>query len=620
MQNANRNSWRSCAMTTNNRPNRLSKEKSPYLLQHAYQPVNWFPWGEEAFEKARKEDKPVFLSIGYSTCHWCHVMAQESFEDDEVAGWLNDHYIAIKVDREERPDVDQLYMSACQAMTGQGGWPLTVLMTQDQKPFYAGTYFARDSQNGQPGILDIISQVHQKWSEDRTEILDIGDEIAEMVRQRANAASGGKEELSEETLHMAFELLGQAFDEEYGGFGDAPKFPNAPALLFLLRYYQRTGRQEALDMVEKTLASMHQGGLFDHIGYGFFRCSRDERWLAPYFEKMLYDNALLAFVYIEAFQVTDEQAYAEIAGKIFTYVLRDMVSEEGAFYSAEAPGSEDAEEFYMWTPEEIIDVLGEEDGELFCDVFDIQEDGFFEETSLPNLLGVSRAAFAQLQQIDPVELEKRIETSRLKLFKHRLERMTPPLKDDKSLTAWNGLMIAALAKGAQVLQRQEYAEAASKAVKLVMDKLVRQDGRLLARYRDQEAGILGYLDDYAFLVWGLLELYEATQESEYLQQAVDFTEEMLRLFRDEENGGFYFSGCDGEELLARPKEILDGAMPSGNSVAALNLLRLASLTGEEKLLQLAQGHLKSFAEAVEQYPAGFPMYLTALDHALSPKK
>ncbi|WP_010273637.1 thioredoxin domain-containing protein [Paenibacillus senegalensis] len=544
-------------------------------------------------------------------------MAQESFEDEKVAAWLNAHYIAVKVDREERPDVDKLYMSVCQAMTGQGGWPLTVLMTPDKKPFFVGTYFPKTSQYGKPGVIDIVSQVHQKWTEQREELLDIAEEIAETVRNRQETALSG--ELSADMLDMAYELFSQAFDSQYGGFGDAPKFPSPHQLSFLLRYYKRTGEQDALDMAEKTLEGMHRGGMYDHIGYGFARCSADERWLVPHFEKMLYDNALLAAVYLEAYEVTGKQEYAEIAEQIFAYVKRDMTSSEGFFFSAEGSHSEGAEEqFYLWTPEEVNAVLGEEDGELFCDVFDIQEDGPVDGYSVPNLLGLTRSTFARLQRMDPAERERRLERSRVKLFQHR-ERRARPHKDDKMLTAWNGLMIMALAKGAKVLQKAEHADAAQKAVGFILQRLVREDGRLLARYRDGDAAIPAYLDDYAFLVWGLIELYEATRETEYLHQAVRFNQEMIRLFWDDESGGFYFSGIDGEKLLARSKEIHDGDMPSGNSAAAMNLLRLASLTEDTKLLQLAHRQLRSFAAVVEQYPAGFSMYLCALDSILPPK-
>ncbi|GIP32557.1 thioredoxin domain-containing protein [Paenibacillus sp. J2TS4] len=600
------------------RPNRLIKEKSPYLLQHAHNPVDWFPWSDEAFVKAKRENKAVFLSIGYSTCHWCHVMERESFEDEEVAKVLNEHFVSIKVDREERPDVDHLYMTICQAMTGEGGWPLTIVMTPEKKPFFAGTYYPKHRKYGRPGLIEILGQIAEKWQEDREKITEIGDQVVEAVQSRMLPDAQG--EVSERLVEQAFHIYRETFDSEYGGFGGAPKFPTSHNLSLLLRYYHRTGHEQALQMVEKTLDAMYRGGLYDHIGYGFARYSTDEQWLVPHFEKMLYDNALLAMTFLEAYQVTDNSFYSDVAEEIFTYILRDMTDPDGAFYCAEDADSEGVEgKFYVWTPDEVKQVLGEEEGTLFCEVFDITDKGNFEGNSIPNLLGMSRDSFRRLQQIPPEELEQRIEMARQRLFDHREGRIHPH-KDDKILTSWNGLMIAALAKGAKALQNPEYAKAAERAVNFILSRLVREDGRLLARYRDGEAAYPGYIDDYAFLVWGLIELYEATFDLAYLQKAVQLNEDMLRLFWDAEKGGFFFYGSDGEQLFTRPKEIYDGAIPSGNSVSAMNLLKLAKYTSREELSQKADEQLRAFTGTVEQYPAGYSLFVSAVDFAFGPGK
>jgi len=489
--------------------NRLVYEKSPYLLQHKNNPVDWFPWGEEAFVRAREEGKLIFLSIGYSTCHWCHVMERESFEDEEVAWFLNRHYISIKVDREERPDIDHIYMEVCQAMTGQGGWPLTVVMTPDKQPVFAGTYFPKRGRWGKPGLLEILKQIQEKWEVEKEKIVGVGMRVTEAIQLR-QFSSG--EDLSKATLDQAFQQFCNSFDPVYGGFGPAPKFPTPHNLMFLLRYWKMTREHEALAMVEKTLAAMHNGGIYDHIGFGFARYSTDREWLVPHFEKMLYDNALLAIAYLEAYQVTGNNRYARVAREIFTYVLRNMTSQEGGFYSAEDADSEGEEgKFYLWVPEEIKGILGEEEGEYYCRLFGITQEGNFEGRSIPNLILSCTDERAGLLKIDDQELLgmlELVEESRRKLFIER-EKRVHPFKDDKILTAWNGLMIAALAKGSRVLNNPEYSRAAARAVEFIWQKLRRQDGRLLARYRDEEAAFLAYLDDYAFLVWGLIELYEA---------------------------------------------------------------------------------------------------------------
>ncbi len=600
--------------------NRLIHEKSPYLLQHAHNPVDWYTWSEEAFEKALQEDRPIFLSIGYSTCHWCHVMERESFEDSEVAALLNEHFVAVKVDREERPDVDQVYMEVCQVLTGQGGWPLTILMTPEKKPFFAGTYFPRRGRGGLTGLMELLPQVAELWQKDRQRFLEAGEEIAQALRSQTTprVTADREERLGPETLEAACKDLADRFDPVYGGFGPAPRFPIPHQLIFLLRYFHRTGEEKAKEMAEKTLEAMHRGGIWDHIGFGFARYSTDRRWLIPHFEKMLYDNALLALAYLEAYQAGRRQEWARVTEEIFAYVLRDMTSPEGGFYSAEDADSEGVEgKFYLWTPQEVESVLGERPGRLFNRCYDITAEGNFGGKSIPNLIQRGIPELAAELEVPVKELEAALEEARSGLFQAR-EKRVHPHKDDKILTAWNGLMIAALARGAAVLHSPQYAKAAEQAAHFILEKLRRADGRLLARYRAGEAAYPAYLDDYAFLSWGLLELYEATFKPAYLAEAVRLVREMQDLFWDEEGGGFFFSARDAEELLLRPKEFYDGALPSGNSVAAYVLQRLARLTGEETFLEPAQRQIWAASEEAARYPAGHAFFLLALEWALGP--
>ncbi|GAB7387628.1 thioredoxin domain-containing protein [Bacillaceae bacterium] len=608
------------------KPNRLIHEKSPYLLQHAYNPVDWHPWGEEAFAIAKAEDKPIFLSIGYSTCHWCHVMERESFEDEEVAAFLNRHFVPVKVDREERPDIDHIYMTVCQEMTGQGGWPLTVIMTPEKEPFFAGTYFPKKRRFGRPGLMEILAHIHERWAQDKEAVRKTAKRVTEAIRERATAkneqaeALGGETVLSRETLHKAYAQYVDTFDPEYGGFGEAPKFPTPHHLLFLLRYWKTTGDPHALAMVEKTLQCMHAGGIYDHLGFGFARYSTDRRWLVPHFEKMLYDNALLAYTYLEAYQATKDGRYAQVAEEIFTYVLRDMTSPEGAFYSAEDADSEGVEgKFYVWTPGEIKGVLGEEDGAWFCRIYGVTEHGNFAGKNILNLIDSPLERFAQDENLEIEALHNKLASLRKKLFAAR-EKRVHPHKDDKILTAWNGLMIAALAKGAQVLGQERYLEAGEKALAFIFAKLRRSDGRLLARYRDGEARYPGFLDDYAFLIWALLELYEASFDPQYLEDALRLHRDMIKLFWDNKEGGLFFYGEDSERLIMRPKELYDGAIPSGNSVAALNLLRLAKITADEEITRLAERQLQTFAAKAERYPSAYAYFLMAHWFALGPSK
>ena len=576
--------------------NRLINEKSPYLLQHAYNPVDWYPWGDEAFDKARAENKPIFLSIGYSTCHWCHVTERESFEKEDIGKILNEHFIAIKVDREERPDIDAIYMSVCQAMTGHGGWPLTIIMTPGKKPFFAGTYFPNKSVGGMPGLKDILTQIAAVWQERKNELIESAEEITKAVNTHLFSHVSG--EVTAEVLDKAFAYFMANFDPHHGGFGSAPKFPTPHNLSFLLRYWKTSGNNAALKMVETTLDAMYRGGIWDHIGFGFARYSTDEKWLVPHFEKMLYDNALLAIAYLEAYQATGNVAYANTAKQIFTYVLRDMTSPEGGFYSAEDADSEGEEgKFYLWTPLEVKDALGENLGSQFCRDFNITTEGNFEGQSIPNLIKTGYV--------------EGYEEARKTLFSQRNKRVHP-FKDDKILTAWNGLMIAALAYGARVLDENKYIEAAEKAIAFISTNLRRDDGRLLARYRDKEAAYLGYLDDYAFLVWGLIELYQTTLKPTYLKLALDLSKDMLKYFWDETSGGFFLYGNDAKSLISRPKEIYDGATPSGNSVAAVNLIKLARLTGNPEFEEKNQQQLKAFGGSVAKSPSGHSHFLMAV--------
>ncbi|MGI6064945.1 MAG: thioredoxin domain-containing protein [Bacillota bacterium] len=591
-------------MTNSNiEPNRLITEKSPYLLQHAHNPVDWFPWSSEAFEKANEEDKPIFLSIGYSTCHWCHVMERESFEDEEVAAILNKYYVPVKVDREERPDVDHIYMTVCQSITGHGGWPLTIIMTPDKKPFFAGTYFPKNRRGHIPGLVDILSQISRLWQSEREKILSSGNQITSSVSNYLTTGKPGK--LTEEVIHRTFENFRDEFDPIYGGFSSAPKFPTPHILGFLLRYWKSYGKKEALDMVEKTLEGMARGGIYDHIGFGFARYSTDRKWLVPHFEKMLYDNALLAISYIETYQATKKSYYREIAEEILSYILRDMTSPEGGFYAAEDADSEGEEgKFYVWTPDEVKEILGDESGERFSAFYDIKPSGNFEGKSIPNLIS-QETAFEQ---------RRLLKKERQALFEAR-EKRIHPFKDDKILTSWNGLMIAALALAARVFNEPIYRQAAENAALFILKKLRRDDGRLLARYREGEAQHLGYVDDYAFFTWGLIELYQASFQPNYLKAALTLSLDFIDRFWDEENGGFFLYGDDSEQLLVRPKEVYDGATPSGNSVSALNFFRLARLTGETEWEEKGQQILETFGGTVKQYPAGYTHLLMALQFA-----
>ncbi|MEN6440051.1 MAG: thioredoxin domain-containing protein [Syntrophobacter sp.] len=594
--------------------NRLAGEKSPYLLQHAKNPVDWYPWGEEAFRKASGEDKPIFLSIGYSTCHWCHVMEHESFEDGEVAALLNEHFVSIKVDREERPDVDQVYMSVCQATTGSGGWPLSIFMGPDGKPFFAGSYFPKTGRLGMPGLIQLIKQLAMLWKERRDQLDRISAEITAAIQPGPAGESSGR--LGVETLETAYSQLRKSFDPVWGGFGAAPKFPTPHNLTFLLRWHGRNRGAGPNPEVEKTLDSMRAGGIFDQVGFGFHRYSVDEKWLVPHFEKMLYDQALLAMAYTEASLASGAARFARVAGEVFEYVLRDMKSPEGGFYSAEDADSEGAEgTFYTWTPREITQVLGRESADLYCRALGVTLQGNFEGgRSIPH---VARAVdeLARELGMGGDALSALIEESRSRLFTAR-ERRVHPLKDDKILVAWNGLMIAALSRGFQAFGDPSHLTAAKEAADFVLDTM-RPGGRLHRRYRQGEVARLACADDYAFLIWGLLDLYESAFDTRYLSEAVRLQEEMNILFEDPA-GGFYYTGKDAESLIVRDKPLYDGATPSANSVCALNLLRLGGMTGNPAFEDQADRLLKCFSTQVSLFPPAYTQLLQALAFSLGP--
>jgi uncharacterized protein YyaL (SSP411 family) len=603
--------------------NRLIAEKSPYLLQHAHNPVDWYPWGEEAFEEAKKRDKPIFLSVGYSTCHWCHVMEKESFENPRVATLMNEAFVSIKVDREERPDIDDLYMTVCQLMTGSGGWPLTIIMTPDKQPFFAATYVPRESQPGQVGLLDLIPQIRDLWRKKRDRLTRAATEVRAALEESALATPGAG--LDEGALELAFDQLASMFDEEHGGFGSAPKFPTAHHLVFLLRYWFRTANERALRMVETTLQAMRRGGVFDQIGLGFHRYSTDSRWLLPHFEKMLYDQALLALAYTEAAQAAHREEYAETVREILAYVGRDMTDSAGAFYSAEDADSEGEEgKFYTWSEQEIRDTLPEKEAQAVLRVFAFEPDGNYTEQATGKRTGRNIPHLKRLQSAEAdalgmseKELRKLWDEARRKLFEAREKRMHPH-KDDKILTDWNGLMIAALAEAGRVLAGPGYLEAAERAADFVLAHMRDAAGRLYHRYRDGEAAVPGFLDDYAFFIWGLIELYEATLEAKYLRIATELNDILVQHYWDNEQGGFFRIADDAETLLVRQKEAYDGALPSGNSVSMMNLLRLARMTANSDLETKALRIGQVFSPDVLASPAGFTQLMTAVDFAIGP--
>lgn len=581
--------------------NRLQFETSPYLLQHKDNPVDWYPWCNEAFERAKAEDKPIFLSIGYSTCHWCHVLAHESFEDKDIADLLNRYFICIKVDKEERPDIDSVYMAVCQAFTGSGGWPTSIFMTAKQKPFFAGTYFPKTSRGGMIGMRELLLAIHQKWKDDRDTLLKQSDDIVDRLHGSAVTSEYADAELT----HSAVILYKRRYDSKYSGFGQAPKFPTPHNLLFLLSYYERYKDVECLQMAEHTLLQMYRGGLFDHIGFGFCRYSTDKQFLVPHFEKMLYDNALLIIAYCKLYTVTKKILYLEIAEKTADYVLREMTSPEGGFYSAQDADSEGEEgKFYLFTPEEILSVLEKEQGDAFNRHFDISEVGNFEGKNIPNLL-----------KSEPTAV---FDTCFLPLREYRKQRYSLHL-DDKILTAWNSLMIAAMCELYLASGKEAYLDTAKRANAFIQKYLCEND-TLFVSFRDKNRGVHGFLDDYAGYIFAQLMLYKVTLNNEYIANADRFCDKVMADFSDN-TGGFYLYGLESEELIVRPKETYDGAIPGGNSLMAYNLVRLALITDDEKYRNSAERQLDFLAADATQYPTGHAMFLLALlEHAEPPTK
>jgi uncharacterized protein YyaL (SSP411 family) len=597
-------------------PNRLGSETSPYLLQHAFNPVDWFPWGDEALALARQLNKPIFLSIGYSACHWCHVMEHESFENPDIAKLLNELFVCIKVDREERPDLDQIYMTSVQMMTGRGGWPMSMFLTPDLKPFFGGTYWPPVARMGMPGFRDVLKGVADAWTNRRDDVLRSAEELTgELVR--ATNESLPRSGMSLETLRSAMQQFLRRVDWQQGGIGGAPKFPHPMDLRVLLRCWQRFGDQEALDAVRLTLDKMAGGGIYDHLGGGFHRYSTDAQWLVPHFEKMLYDNALLTPAYLEAFQATGNAEYARVVRETLDYVLREMTQPGGGFYSTQDADSDGEEgKFFVWSRDEVLQLLGPDDGPLFCAVYDVTPHGNWEGHNILNRPTNIADAAQRLQQ-SPEELAALLARGRAQLFAARTLRVAPG-RDDKILVSWNGLMIAAMSQAAAVLNVPRYADAARSAAEFLLSNLLETDGHLLHAYKDGHARFNAYLDDYACLLDGLIDLYQATFEPRWLDAAVELASEMVSRFEDPNGGGFFFTSADHEQLVARLKDTQDNATPSGNGMAAYALARLGTLTGHPKWLGKAFATLEALSGQLDRFALASGQALLALDFVLGP--
>lgn len=573
--------------------NQLKNTTSPYLLQHAENPVDWYPWCKEAFDKAKSEDKPIFLSIGYSTCHWCHVMAHESFENEKTAEILNQYFISIKVDREERPDIDSVYMSVCQAFTGSGGWPMSIFMTWDKKPFFAGTYFPTKSRYGMPGFSDLLIAIVNQWSNNREKLMLSAEQMISHLKNMKSDNSAGNEKL----IDKAVQIFSSSFDSINGGFGSAPKFPSPHNLLFLMLYAKQNQDSDVLNMAEKTLLKMRKGGIFDHVGYGFSRYSTDEYFLVPHFEKMLYDNALLTIVYSAAYSLTNNEIYLDTAEKIAEYILCEMTATEGGFYSAQDADSEGVEgKFYTFTLDEIIHILGQGKGEQFSEIFDITADGNFEGLNIPNLLKSNNLTIDFNDELK-------------KLYEYRKNRTKLHL-DDKILFSWNSMMIIALSMLYRISHNQKYLNTAINAQKFI-EKNLCDSLQLYTSWRNGTHSDTAFLDDYAYYTAALTELYNSTLNSIYIEKAEQFCNESVELFSDKKNGGFYLAKSDDTELFINPKEVYDGAVPSGNSVMAYNFVRLYQLTENEKYCNLAEKQIAFLSSQAGNYPAGHCMFLIA---------
>jgi uncharacterized protein len=597
--------------------NRLSRETSPYLLQHAHNPVDWYPWGEEAFAKAESENKPILLSIGYSACHWCHVMEHESFENEKIAALMNELFVSIKVDREERPDLDEIYMNAVQMLTGRGGWPMTLFLTPERKPFYGGTYFPPEDRQGMPGFPRILLGVSQAFRE-RPE--DVEKSVAQILTalQRMSEPQETTKNFAPTIIADGADKVARAYDADNGGLGQAPKFPNAGVYELFLRHYSGSKNERFLDMVVHTLTKMAQGGIYDHLGGGFHRYSVDAKWLVPHFEKMLYDNAQLVRIYAHAHTITREPLFKSVVNETTGYLLREMLHSEGGFYSTQDADSEGEEgKFFVWTEDEVSRVLGADDAEVFCRIYDVGEPGNFEGKSILHpILSVDQAS--KLFRKDQSEIAALVARGKEKLFAAR-EKRIKPFRDEKMITAWNGLMLSGLAEAIKLSGNPAWIEAAQRTVEFIFTHMFR-DGFLLHTYKDGQAKLLGYLDDYAFLAIGLLDLYEALFDRSYFDRAIQLTDIMLREFCDERDGGFYFTGKSHEQLISRAKPIFDASIPSGNAMAAQLLLRLHHLTGNEQYRVSAEKVLRSYYDALESQPFGFAHMLCALDFYLEGAK
>lgn len=596
--------------------NQLIKETSPYLLQHAHNPVNWYPWGEEAFEIAKKEDKPIFLSVGYSACHWCHVMEHESFENEDTAKIMNELFVNIKVDREERPDIDSIYMNVVQMLTGHGGWPMSVFLTPDKKPFYGGTYFPDKRRYNMPSFREVLVSLSDYYHQKKDNLKQNTDSIIKNLKT-LNHFETGKSEISYKQIEKAIKQLDNYFDYHNGGFGTQPKFPNTFNLDLLLRHYLNTNDLEYLEMVELTLKKMCHGGIYDQLGGGFYRYSVDDHWLIPHFEKMLYDNSLLIKLLLEVYQITKDDFYKDKAKESLDYVIREMTQEQGGFYSTQDADSEGEEgKFYTWTKDEIIEVLGEYEGELVSQFFDITEEGNFEHGKSNLQILESIEYFADEKEIGIQELEGLIENAKLTLFNVRDKRIYPG-KDTKVLTSWNGLMVSAFAKGYQVTGNKKYLDIAEKTVDFILNNLMR-NGLLLRSYKDNQSKFNAYLEDYAFLVQALIDLHQITLNNKFIFEAEKLNNIMIEQFLDQENGAFFYTGKNHEELIVKTKEIIDHSIPSGNSVAIRNLLRLSRLTDNKRLQDIAEKALKVFSVTIDKYSSGVSNLLCVIDEYLKP--
>ncbi len=602
--------------------NRLIFEKSPYLLQHAANPVDWYPWGDQAFNKAIDENKPIFLSIGYTTCHWCHVMEHESFEDKEVARLLNEHFVPVKVDREERPDVDNVYMEVTQIINGRGGWPMTVIMTPNKLPFFAGTYFPKETRYRRIGMLDLLPQINSYWTTKQDSLITDAKNMTERLQSRHNSSRYKGSKLSSSALKNTYTRFVETFDSEHGGFGKSPKFPKPHDYLFLLKYSNRDEDSNAIHMATKSLKEMRMGGLYDQIGFGFHRYSTDSKWLVPHFEKMLYDQALLIHAYLEAFIHTQDDFYKNVVEEIIEYVLRDMTSNLGGFYSAEDADSEGEEGvFYLWTVDEIKSILSREDSKFIIDILNFDKsgnwhDGKKNKTNIPHFNNNWEEISDKYKQ-NKIEIIKRYDRIRSRMFNIREGRVHPQ-KDDKILTDWNGLMISALAKSASVLNNKKYKDAAISATEFILNNLRSSDGGLLKRYRNGESGLAGLIEDYSFFIWGLIEMYELTFDPIYLETAIELSEYQIDNFWDNDYHGFYFTPANGEELIVRTKESYDGAIPSGNSVAAYNFIRLGRILSEPKYEKISTQITDVFSRNLNKYGSGYTMMLQAVEFMTGP--